>query len=407
MLLFSLATLAAAAAVCSAVAMAQDVEIPDAPLQTTLQETRRQVCPGVEHIHRLTADPMNIHILLVDLAEPGVRVRTALSNGTVTGTETVRSMVVRTGAVAGVNGDYWSPFGVEQGLTMADGEIVIAPKHRTAVAVRKDGRAEIGIWTSGWTWNAYAEAADGAQHPIMMMNNDLGENWLALFSARYGRRTPGDRFPDVTEVVLDRYGRVLEVRVGEPGTLVPPGGNVLSSRGTAAEWVSDHIRKGQKVDLHLTSDRSWENLQQAISAGPRILKDGRFFQDPLKLFPEGEEFDLSWKRSHYLLRQPRSAAGVSRDGRKLILITVDGRQPQFSLGIYQKQMAELLQDFGAWDGMDLDSGGSATMVVEGHTVNHPSDGARPDGTGGRERSVANGLLVYYEPDGAPREADRL
>jgi exopolysaccharide biosynthesis protein len=78
----------------------------------------------------------------------------------------------------------------------------------------------------------------------------------------------------------------------------------------------------------------------------------------------------------------------------VVLITVDGRQPDFSLGIYQKQMADLMLEFGASDAMDLDSGGSATMVIEGRVVNHPSDGANPDGTGGKERPVANALLVF-------------
>ncbi len=67
------------------------------------------------HIHRVTDDPMNINILVVDLSQPGVSIRTCLSKGTVRGVETVSSMVKRTGAVAGVNGDYWSPGGVSRG----------------------------------------------------------------------------------------------------------------------------------------------------------------------------------------------------------------------------------------------------------------------------------------------------
>jgi hypothetical protein len=40
------------------------------------------------------------------------------------------------------------------------------------------------------------------------------------------------------------------------------------------------------------------------------------------------------------------------------------------------------------------------MVIKGELVNHPSDHAKPDGTGGKERQVCNALLIYYEPSGS-------
>lgn len=372
-----------------------DTAIPSEPLGKTILESRKAIAPGITHIHRQTDDPMNIHILLLDLSHPHVEVRTVLSHGKVAGVETVRDMVKRTGAIAGVNGDYWGPQGVEQGLTIVDGEIVIAPKHRTALGITRDGKAEIGIWSDAWTWNSLVRAPSGHEHPLMMMNSDFGENWLVLYTDKYGLPTPGDRFPDVTEVLLNPEGVVKAIRTDKPGAVIPEGHKVLAGRGSASDWLQSHLKMGDKPVIELKSSRSWDNLQHAISAGPRILASGEFFQDPIALFPEGEEFDLSWKRSHYQLRQPRTAAGVSKDGRRLILITVDGRMPQFSLGIYQREMAALLKEYGAWDGLDLDSGGSTTMVIRGELVNRPSDRAKPDGSGGVERPVANGLLIYH------------
>lgn len=372
-----------------------DTAIPTAPLGKTIRENRKTVAPGITHIHRQTDDPINIHILLVDLSHPHVEVRTVLSHGTVAGVETVRDMVKRTGAIAGVNGDYWGPHGVEQGLTIVDGEIVIAPKHRTALGITRDRKAEIGIWSDSWAWNSLVRSPSGNEHPITMMNSDFGENWLVFYTDKYGLATPGDKFPNVTEMVLNGEGEVSEIRFDQPGIDIPKGYKVLSGRGSSSDWLRANLKIADKPVIDLKSSRSWENLQHAISAGPRILRGGEFFQDPISIFPEGEEFDLSWKRSHYQLRQPRTAAGVSKDGKKLILITVDGRMPQFSLGIYQREMAGLLKEYGAWDGLDLDSGGSTTMVIRGELVNRPSDRAKPDGSGGVERPVANGLLIYH------------
>lgn len=374
------------------------IQIPDLmkPIGAVTSETQQIIAPGITHIHRVTDDPLNINILLVDLGTTGTAIRAGLSRDRAAGLETVRSMAVRRDAVAAINADYWTNHGIPLGLTIVDGEIITAPKFRTAFGIRYDGRAVIGQWSDKWAWDAYVEATDGTTHTLTMMNSDLGENWLCLYTDRYGMASKGDSLPPVVEAVCNLEHRVLDVRENQPGVEIPSGGFVLSGRHAAGEWLRRHVRVGEHVRLHLRSARPWQELWQAAGAGPRILKDGEYFQDPIADLPAGEEFTLAWKRGHYLHRHPRSAAGVTRDGRGVIFVTVDGRQPKFSIGVSQKQMADILREFGAWDGMDLDSGGSATMVVKGEVVNHPSDRANADGTGGRERAVANALLVFHD-----------
>jgi len=370
------------------------------PIGRTLSETRRQVCPGVEHVHRTTEDPLNINVLLIDVRQPGISIRTCLAQDRAAGLETVRSMAVRKGAVAAVNGDYWTNHGIPLGLTVVDSEIVVAPKYRTAFGILRDGIPVIGRWTNGWSWDAAVLAPDGATHELTMMNSDCGEKWLCLYTDRYGLPSKGNSVSPVTEVVCNLEHRVLEVRTDQPGIEIPSGGFVLTGRDEAGVWLREKFQTGDWVHLDLRSSRPWQELKQAIGAGPRILKEGRLFQDSLESIPQGEEFPRDWKEAHYYRRHPRTAAGISKDRNRVILITVDGRQSEFSVGVYQKQMADLLLEFGAWDGMDLDSGGSTTMVIEGDLVNHPSDYSKPDGTGGRERRVADSLQILYE---SPRE----
>jgi len=92
---------------------------------------------------------------------------------------------------------------------------------------------------------------------------------------------------------------------------------------------------------------------------------------------------------------PHTAIGYNRNGRKLILVVVDGRQPFYSEGMTLAELADLMSDLGAHYAMNLDGGGSSTMVVEGETggpvvLNSPIDNYIP----GRERPVANHLGVY-------------
>lgn len=91
---------------------------------------------------------------------------------------------------------------------------------------------------------------------------------------------------------------------------------------------------------------------------------------------------------------PRTAIGVNRNGRYVILVVVDGRQPFYSSGATFQELAQLLEDFDAHFAMALDGGGSSALVVEGQDggatlMNSPIDSYIP----GRERPVANHLGI--------------
>ena len=92
--------------------------------------------------------------------------------------------------------------------------------------------------------------------------------------------------------------------------------------------------------------------------------------------------------------QPRTAVGYSKNGRYLYLVVVDGRQPLYSEGMTIRELAILMQSIGAYYAMNLDGGGSSTMVVQGkdgtpRILNSPIDNYIP----GRERPVANHLGI--------------
>jgi len=97
-------------------------------------------------------------------------------------------------------------------------------------------------------------------------------------------------------------------------------------------------------------------------------------------------------------RHPRTAAGLSRDRRTLILAVVDGRSSQ-SIGMTCPELGNLMVDLGAWDASNLDGGGSSTMWVRGSGVlNDPSDGS--------QRVVGNHLAVLAGGSADPGSCDR-
>ena len=95
---------------------------------------------------------------------------------------------------------------------------------------------------------------------------------------------------------------------------------------------------------------------------------------------------------------PRTAAGVSEDGRFLHLVAIDGRLPGYSEGATLSETAELMLALGAFDALNLDGGGSTTMARSDKAggsvlVNRPS--------GGEPRYNGNNLAVFAAPVPVP------
>jgi GH25 family lysozyme M1 (1,4-beta-N-acetylmuramidase)/uncharacterized protein YraI len=94
---------------------------------------------------------------------------------------------------------------------------------------------------------------------------------------------------------------------------------------------------------------------------------------------------------------PRTAIGLNKNNRWLIFMVVDGRQPGLSEGVTFPELAELLISYGVYTGVNMDGGGSSTMIIKGidgkaRLLNSPIDQNIP----GKERAVANHLGLYLK-----------
>jgi exopolysaccharide biosynthesis protein len=89
----------------------------------------------------------------------------------------------------------------------------------------------------------------------------------------------------------------------------------------------------------------------------------------------------------------RTAAGVTQNGKTLILFTVDGGDSDTSAGMSTIEVADMLQDdYGAYNALNLDGGGSTTMVLANpvaRVLGNPSAGS--------ERAVGTNLAVFASP----------
>lgn len=329
------------------------------------------VTAGVVHAYAWDArGPWAIHVLEI-AREGGVCMAARKAGPPLTARATTSSLAA--GAVAGVNADFFRiPEGTTVGAHVEGGSVVVSPGDRPVFAVGRDGDLWIGPARLRGT-----ATLGGVAVRITHVNTPAGADGLALFDRWYGEPVERQATGFLAQVALRADGRGGTV-VGVPGVatpLRPDARSVLflgAGTGVAAPAPGDSVR--WSVGVHPAGDGRGP-AREVVGGFPVLLADGR-------LSPAiGETAETFGPARH-----PRTAVGYARGGSRLFLVTVDGRQSPYSDGMTLTELAELFLRLGVADALNLDGGGSTTMVVRDRIVNRPSDAAG-------ERPVGNALLV--------------
>ncbi|MFI5606981.1 phosphodiester glycosidase family protein [Amycolatopsis sp. NPDC051903] len=350
-------------------------------------------------------DAERVHVAVIDRNRFHGTVE-ATHDGTVAQRETTSSIAAKAGAFIAVNGGFFVTAdadgfqGVPAGLAAYDGKVEsLSSGARAALVLGRHGDAAIENLTSAVTLRsgAAAHAVNGVNRkpgvvrdcgrpgltPTTQPRQDFTcttADELVLFTTEFGAALPAGAG---TQVTLDRTGRVLSV--GARGGAVPAGGSAVQGIGASAGWLTAHAVAGRRLTVDervRTAAGKPVELRAGdgiVSAAPVLLRDGRQAIDAATegvLDPKDLSFGYAWAEQ----RQPRTMAGLDAQGR-LLLVTVDGRQPGVSEGVTLEEGAQLMRSLGAVDALNLDGGGSTAMAVNGALVNHPSDatGERPIG----------------------------
>ncbi len=355
--------------------------------------------------------PWAIHIVQADLSQQFLEVHTLLGGGEMMSRRQLTGIVgtehMEIGrAVAAVNGDFFSlasKSGLPLGLHVTDGELVTFPdQDRSVFYTASDGTMHIERLKANF-WLRGPPAGPGQASAILLkfsaMNTPPQYAGMVLFTPRFGAQTQADM--STLQIALvgltDRIHPNAEVNAriasiaNAASQTIPPDGAVIAARGVSA-YVLRKLKVGDEVTLSLKVEPTDASetpmlpggqILQAISGGPRIMRDGAVSVEA------GRE---RFAESFATMRHPRTGIGI-RNG-TLVMVTVDGRQPGYSEGMTLYEFAKLFADLGCNDAMNLDGGGSTTMVVRDRVVNSPS--------GGVQRAVVNALgLISVAPIGPP------
>ncbi|MHB8140445.1 MAG: phosphodiester glycosidase family protein [Vulcanimicrobiaceae bacterium] len=342
------------------------------------------IAPGIRYgdYDLLTAaGPVVIHIVAANLHNPTVRLTTALADGQIISSgETVSSMAQHTGAVAGINGDYFDIGQTNQPLNVLvhNGALLRTPRKRAALAILRDGRVAFTVMS----FSGSVSIGGSAVAPIDGIDQypPPGDG-ISILTPAYGGVPPND---DTTLIALTPLARTpplasYSVARVVDNTRAQPPGYYLAAGFNAIGTVGDPPAGTPVVAEGDLSPDSLTRLRAAIGGGPILLRDGLPYKDPDG--PNGPG---------YTGLIPTTGVALAPNG-TLYLIEVDGRRPYRSIGLTHLQLTALMQALGATDGMAFDGGGSSTLVArepgaaDATVQGHPSDG--------RERRVADALLI--------------
>jgi hypothetical protein len=351
-----------------------------------VNQRTRPVAPGLEHTRYDRYDLrgwVRVNALTADLSTPGLRLDYAAA-GKVSAPGPLSAALSRKNAIAGVNGDFFdigdtgAPLGVgvdrrrgvvhgsasgwNNAFTLDRRNVArIAQTYLRASVVRK-GRPNLEVTN--------LNAPQIHAHGIGLYNSEWGTDSRT-------RVLPGAG-PRREVVVAARTGRVRANRNRLSSGHVPAGVLHLVGTGRGARKLST-LKVGSRVSVEYSLDQAATKV--AVGGNVVLLRDGKV------LAPDDREM------------HPRTAIGIDRDLGRIIIVAVDGRQGH-SRGLTMRETGRLLKRMGAEDGLNLDGGGSSTMMARESgepvaVVNSPSDGSL--------RHVPNGLgFVFAETSGRLR-----
>ena len=333
-------------------------------------------------------------------------------------------------AIAGVNGDMWmvtyaharvqgkgtkyggysdavvkKSFPVSRGFNISDGEIY-STAHMT-----QETPYEGEFWSFGVT-DDFVPVMGIPYATVTITDNDTGKqvkadginrlpanNALVVYTDKAMKGLNQFALDDAYEILIEfdedykmchgmNVTGTLKAVYGK-GDGDPPLLNnkqmVLTARGSRVSYI-DQFKVGDRINLTCEigdkrkDNESWQRVTNCVGGHIQFVVDGK-----LTGIGVGEGANY-----------PSTIIGYTSE-KKVVMITIDGRRSDYSLGASTSTLSQLARDLDLYNAFLVDGGGSTTMTVANaddykdlKTVNSPSDGS--------DRTVNNSIILSFGPE---------
>jgi Phosphodiester glycosidase len=336
-------------------------------------------------------EPIHVNLLKLDLKKVRLDVVHALDAAI--GLEKTSSIASRHGAFAAINAGFFKKGkgfdGDAAGVMQIDGKLISESfADRIALLINNDSK-KTKISFERVTAKLFV-TYDNFITQIVGINRPEENGEIIVFTPEFKQTPPSSE--KRTDFIFSgcKYAcKKVEVIESKGGTVIAADMFVLRFDEAKHDYLAEYLRK-QSAEItpkwfaitktfQTSNPKNYKKIyktEDIIAGVPQLIKDGK-----IAITWQEEKIGKEFVET----RHPRTAVAKLKDG-KFLMITVDGRQAGFSVGMNLNELAEFLLELGATDAMNLDGGGSTTMFLDGKLMNKPSD---KEG----ERSVSDAILV--------------
>lgn len=312
-----------------------------------------------EESHRLYKSGWkDIYVLTADLTNPNVAVDILSSNTEYGLKKSVENLTKENGAIAGFNADFFGSGNPasSMGQVIKSGNVVETQNYYNGSENKYAGlfidkfgsafvdyiKANIKVETSKTSFDLQAKnKVTDFKKPVIFFKSAIS-NTVDL----------DKRNKELFKIVVEN-NIITRKAVGGENVDIPENGYiVVMNKSTADEKfklieIGDVSNFSESYKFVFRDGKNVSEILTGISGGGEILRNGKQVSQGLSISPK--------------VLNPRTALGVSKEKDKLILIAVDGRGA--SVGANHSEMASLLTEYGAYDAIHLDGGGSTTVAL--------------------------------------------
>lgn len=311
-----------------------------------------EVEKGIKHVRMIrfyNNRPVRINIVELSTGVNGnLVVEPAIASNTLASRAKISNIAQRENAIAAINGGYFKPqTGVPLGTLMIDKKVYTGPIYdRVAMGIFDEAYEMARVKLKAKVITNIGELKiDNINQPRMLSTHTI------VYTRDWGETTP--QSPKYGSQLVVEKGKL--VKISPNSVKIPEDGFVVIGPTKKLEAISK--AKWLKLDLKINPE--WKDVNHIISGGPYLVRHGEVFVDV-----------TAQKLSAIGGRNPRTAIGYTKDNH-LIMLTADGREGS-SVGLTLMELAQLMQEFGCVEAMNLDGGGSTVMYVQGKVVNKPA-----------------------------------
>lgn len=338
-------------------------------------------------VAQTTAGIVKINTIKVDLQDPYIKVGAIYGvNGETGAKQKVSGMAKESGAVAAINGDFFTlnAEGAPFGVTIKDGEVINSPSYIASKNSFMLDQFNIPS-IDQLDFDAFVTAQDGINFRIYGLNKTQYSsnyrqltgnshlNRLHMYDDKWNMKNwVGDSLDSYTMVLVEN-GVVTKILENEKIDKIPSGAYVLLGNGEAANYIRTHIKIGEQINVNFTYNP--DSFIETAIGGCTLLIDN------------GQKAKITYEIKG---NNARTAVGYSQDNRYIYFISVE--KGSSSVGMTLDQLSSFLLSLDIWKAVNLDGGGSTTLVSRPLGQNGLVNVTTPQY--GSERAVPNGLAVY-------------